>query len=211
MPRKILPQTHLFPYHVVARSNNKERFSIPLDQCWRLFQETLLEANVRFHFQIHAFVLMSNHYHLICSCSKTHPVSKVMEWFQRSVNRKVHHKAGRINHLFGGPFDGTLIKSELYYYNALKYLYQNPVAAGMTNVCQNYKYSTLQKSKIPVSSPSTGIESMVPTSREEFENYINKIFLNETRQVVAKSFKKSEAKFPSRLDKNTCRELNLCI
>lgn len=210
MPRKKLLHTHLFPYHIVARSNNKDQFCLPISEVWKIFNHLLLQTTVKFHFQIHAFILMNNHYHLIGSTSKSTPLPKVMEWLQRSANRTIHRKANRINHLFGGPYNGSLITNEIYYYHALRYLYQNPVKAKITNKVQNYKFSTINKSTIPLVSPITGIESLIPKNFTDFISYLNFQYSNEENNILKKSLTKSQMKFPSRLNAKDKKTLIYC-
>lgn len=173
MPRKQLIITDQFPYHVVARSNNKEWFYIPIAECWRVFEFLLVEVSLRFHFQTHAFVLINNHYHLIGTASEAFPIPKVMEWFQRSANRLINDRAGRINHVFGGPYKGSLITSENYFYHALRYVYQNPVRAGLVDRAESYSFSSLNSAKIPLVWPITGIECLIPKEQPEFLEYLN--------------------------------------
>lgn len=203
MPRQKLIITHEFPYHITARTNNQERFFLPLDYCWRIFCKCLTQASLRFHFQIHAFVLMNNHYHLIATSSQEAPVPKVMEWFQKSVNRRIHFRCGRINHLFGGPYRGSLITSESYYAHALKYVYRNPVTAGITANVQTYRYSSLQDdTAVPLVTPITGIAASVPTKRSDLLSFLNESYLDGEKALIDRCIKKSVFKFPSRLPKS---------
>jgi putative transposase len=52
MPRKKLIYTDQFPYHVTARSNNKEWFYLPISEVWNIFTSKLCEASLKFKFQI---------------------------------------------------------------------------------------------------------------------------------------------------------------
>ena len=67
MPRKKLIRTDLYPYHVYGRANNKEIFYIPLCDVWRLSCELFDKVTKDYGAQVHAFVLMPNHYHLLMS------------------------------------------------------------------------------------------------------------------------------------------------
>lgn len=199
--------THEYPYHLVARSNNKEWFYLSTKECWFIFEDLLQQINQRFHFQTHAFVLMNNHYHLIGSASENYPLCKVMEWLQRAANRIINNKAGRINHLFGGPYKGSLITSEVYYYHALKYLYRNPVRAGMVSLVEDYNFSTLRKTKVPLFAPNSGIDVLVPKDEKDFLLYLNKDYSETAYQTIKFAVSKTEFKLSSRVDKSTKQEL----
>ncbi|MNJ91215.1 Transposase IS200 like protein [compost metagenome] len=143
MPRKPLIYTHEHPYHILARSNNKEWFYLPTSDCWMIFSEGLNLIAEKFGFSTHLFVLMNNHYHLIGTCSERHDLGEVMSWLQKAVSRKINHKTGRINHIFGGPYRACLIKDPHHYANVFKYVARNPVEAKMSDCVSSYPYSTL--------------------------------------------------------------------
>ena len=174
MPRKQLLYTHEFPYHIVARSNNKEWFYLSQESCWKIFVQLLDEVGQRFFFKTHAFVLMRNHYHLVGSADERHPLYKVMEWFQRSATRRINTKARRINHLFGGPYRGSLIASESYYLQGIKYVYQNPVAAGLVTRVEEFPFSTISNigsyPQPKICRPPYGIDTYVKTDPIEIRN-----------------------------------------
>ena len=143
MPRKPLVYTDEFPYHIVARCNNRERFKISIDEVWKIFISELTKLNQLYGLQIHAFVLMSNHYHLIASCSKKYNLGYVMRILQTRTSRSINRLSGRMNHVYGSRYRASLIGDEFYYANALKYVYRNPVVAGLTDSVKDWDYSTV--------------------------------------------------------------------
>ncbi len=145
MPRKPLIYTHEFPYHITARSNNREWFSLTADQCWEVFAENLTKISVRFNFLIHSFVLMNNHYHLIGTCSEKHSLATVMNWFQSAITREINQRAHRINHVFGGRYKACIIQHSKYLFQAYKYNARNPVRAKIINLVEDYQYSSFYK------------------------------------------------------------------
>lgn len=211
MPRKPLRITHEFPYHIVARSNNKDWFYIPIDECWMIFTDALVQACLKFHLQIHAFVLMKNHYHLIATTSEEFPLPRVMEWFQRTVNRRINDKAGRINHLFGGPYKATLIQSEVYYLHAIKYLYRNPVDAKIVQRVEEYDYSSLVNSKLPLVTPITGITSLITKISNNFIYELNIPYTENAMREIKIGMQKREFVFSSRIENALKKELRLRI
>ncbi|MCB0392908.1 MAG: transposase [Bdellovibrionales bacterium] len=198
MPRKKLIYTHEYPYHITARSNNREWFYLPKHECWDVFSDLLTKISIRFHFQIHAFVLMDNHYHMIGTTSKHAPLSMVMEWFQRSANRIINDKAGRTNHLFGGPYKASLITSEVYYYHVLRYVYQNPLVVGLSRSCEEYSFSTLGNNSVPLSTPLTGIAALVPLDRTELLEYLNAQLKQDELNTIRKAIKRTKFQFPKK-------------
>jgi len=142
MPR---PHTILqsdYPYNVGARCINRSWFSLPMDTVWNVMTDQLHFIHNAFDVRVHAFVLMSNHFHLIVRTPQSN-LDQAMRWFMRETSRSLVKAGNRINQTYGGPHFRCILGSNHHYLNAYKYIYHNPVAAG---VCQNvldYPYSTL--------------------------------------------------------------------
>ncbi|MGE3973714.1 MAG: transposase [Bdellovibrionales bacterium] len=171
MPRKKLIYTHEFPYHVSARSNNKEWFYLPKEKVWEIFITELNYISVKYKVLIHAFVLMDNHYHLLLTTYPNCDLGKVLCELQKSVSRKINFYAGRINHVFGGPTKPSLIVTPESYQRVLKYIYRNPVTANLTTHVEHYKYSSLNSDRFGLSSPIGSIARMVP--QEGLNEWLN--------------------------------------
>ena len=71
-------------------------------------------------------------------------LDKAMNYLMREVSKRIAEKSGRINQVFGGPYHWTVIKNNIYYQHAYKYIYRNPVHAGICEKVEDYKYSTLR-------------------------------------------------------------------
>lgn len=202
-----MPISFEFPYHITARTNNKEWFSLSLDECWDIFSSLLQEITIKFHFKTHAFLLMSNHYHLIGTASVEHPLPRVMEWFQRSSSRKICQRANRINHLYGGPYRASLIHSDLYYYHAYKYVLRNPVEANLVERVENYKFNSLHNCLFPIFEPCYGLNCFLPKKKGDVLKWLNEAYSEEAKEQIKKSLQKKEFRFSKRLKKKTSMEL----
>lgn len=143
MPRAPLIRTNQHPFHIVCRSNNREWFYIPLDEFWNILLEVFSRGAVERTLRVHALVLMSNHFHLLAS-SVDGNLDEPMRYLLREVCRQVNKKANRINHVFGGPYKWSLITKTSYYLHCLKYIYRNPVNAGICERVEEYPFSTLK-------------------------------------------------------------------
>ncbi|WP_374076224.1 transposase [Bdellovibrio bacteriovorus] len=195
MPRKPLIYTSEFPYHVTARSNNKEWFYLPISECWRVFTSSLVEIHQRFGFEIHAFVLMSNHYHLLGQCSQDHDLGEVMAWFQKSVSRQINKKAGRINHIFGGAYKASLISHDYHYSHVYKYIARNPVTAGLSETVENYPFSSFNKRISQGCFPpilfSLNWRGCIPKDDENYLAWLNTKFNDDLYLLLKKELKKT--------------------
>jgi REP element-mobilizing transposase RayT len=109
---------------------------------WEIFSEQLFFINRAYKIQIYAFVLMHNHFHLLPS-SPQENLSEAMNWFMREVSRTISRHCGRINQTFGRPHHPSIITTDEYFLNAYRYIYRNPVEAGLVDRPEKYRYSTL--------------------------------------------------------------------
>lgn len=142
MPRKKVLSIAPGPFHIGARCINKEWFNLPMDDVWRIFNEQLYLVNHAFNLQTHCFILMSNHYHWIASTPELN-LSPAVGYFQREVSRQLNREGNRINRTFADRFFRSHIGNYHYYTNCYKYVYQNPLRAGLVERVEDYKYSTL--------------------------------------------------------------------
>lgn len=157
-----------FPYTISARCINKEWFHLDIDHVWDIFCDELLRTTEKFSWQIHSFVLMSNHFHLIATTPEAN-ISECMHSFMGLTSRKLSKSGRRINETFAGRHYKCILNHHNYYLNAYKYNYRNPVAAGLAERVENYKYSTLpmimghQKTRFPLVEDTTYLSDPIGT------------------------------------------------
>jgi putative transposase len=142
MPRKNLIRCNNLPYHVTSRANNKEWFALPLDQVWAISQRCLKEAYEKHKVEVIAFVLMNNHYHLLIRTPDAN-LDLFMYEFNKRLANQLKLSTSQINHVLGGRYKWCLIQSQKYFLNCYRYIYQNPMRAGVVQKCESYPYSTL--------------------------------------------------------------------
>jgi REP element-mobilizing transposase RayT len=186
------------PYHITARSINREWFSIEPIEVWKIMTKHLHFTHLAYNIRIKAFVLMSNHYHLIVQAPEGN-LSDAMRFFMAESGRDLRLHSARINRVFGTRFHRSLITSPHYYLHAYKYLYRNPVEAGMTKSVEDYPFSTLPgllgkaKLDLPICDDANweSFESRVQTLK-----WLNEDIDPLDWQTIAKGLKKSEFKLP---------------
>jgi putative transposase len=169
MPRKNLIRQNLYPYHVTTRTNNKDWFKIPLAHVWDLFLNSLEFAYAKYKVKIHSFVLMSNHYHLLIS-TPNEDIDLFMMHLNREFSRLIESKSGRINHKFSNRYKWTIIGKESYLYNVSRYIYQNPVSAGICKMCIHYPYSSIHMEEFQFSSFQLDPIIKYSEAKEWYEN-----------------------------------------
>ena len=92
----------------------------------RAFLGLVSELPERFGAEVHAFVLMDNHYHLLLRCRRT-DVSETLRWLQTSYSVRFNWAHRRRGHVFQGRFKSALIQDEGRLEEVGRYLHLNPV------------------------------------------------------------------------------------
>lgn len=141
MPRKPFTQTDN-PYHIAVRCINKDWFKAPMSEVWDIMSEKLLKTQLMYHLQVHSFVLMQNHLHMIASAPEMN-LSFAMSYFLRESSRNLLKATDRINCTFNKRYFRSSLNSPHSFPIAYKYVYRNPVEAGICKRVEEYPYSTL--------------------------------------------------------------------
>ncbi len=194
MPRKKLILASDCAYHLVNRSNNKDFFYIPLPETWRLFCEVLERSSGLYRTEIHAFVLMSNHYHLIV----TAPLKNLhlfMRHFQTEVSRKIQKRAGRINHIFGTRYKWSCLWTSSSYALTYKYVMRNPLKAGICSRVEKYPFSSINLA-LPIADRIGDLARQVPKDNDQRLRWLNRPTQSETDDVVRRALRRREFKIP---------------
>ena len=137
-PRFIVPGQ---PQHIIQRGNNRTPiFDSPSDHLY--FRECLLASVARFGCEIHAYVFMHNHVHLLMSSCSAHGISKVMQCVGRRYVRYFNHRHQRTGTLWEGRYRASVIDSERYLFTCSRYIEENPVRAGVVMEPSQYPWSS---------------------------------------------------------------------
>ena len=143
MPRVKRLLQSIYPYHVTLRSINKMNYEINIEKLWNFSSDLLLFCSYAFKIEIHAFVLMNNHYHMLLRTPHAN-LDKFMNYFNRELSREITFRTGRINQKFGARYHSSIIADLSYYHNVYKYIYRNPVESKICTHVESYKYSSLR-------------------------------------------------------------------
>lgn len=127
-------------YHVTSRGN--ERRPIVSSIRDRLaFLHFLAIAAKRFNWSVTAWVLMTNHFHLVIQTYEAN-LSRGMHWLNSAYAGWYNHVHKRSGHLYQGRFKSFLIEKETYLAEVLRYVVLNPVRAKMVERPEDYRWSS---------------------------------------------------------------------
>lgn len=127
-------------WHVTSRGN--EGRAIFLDEADRLrFVSQLARAVERFGWILHAWALMTNHYHLVIETPQC-TLSRGMHWLNGLYAQSFNRRHDRIGHLFQGRPKMILVDSKEYFLEVVRYTVLNPVRAKMVGAAEEYRWSS---------------------------------------------------------------------
>ncbi|MCP3872704.1 MAG: hypothetical protein GY699_06045, partial [Desulfobacteraceae bacterium] len=127
-------------YHVMSRGIDGRDIAASIEDK-QLFISVIEEMADRFETKIHAWVLMSNHYHLLIETPKPN-LSKSMQWFGATFTRRYNVKHRRWGHLFQGRFKSLLIQDDTYLFRLSCYIHQNPLRAKLVTRLAEYPWGS---------------------------------------------------------------------
>ena len=138
LPRLTLPG---YPHHVIQRGNNRQAiFASTAD--YQVLLDLLRDNAQKFGVAIHAYVLMSNHFHLLATPQTADGLPMMMQAVGRSYVRFFNNAQGRTGTLWEGRYRSTLIQTERYLLACMAYIDLNPVRAGMVGAAADYAWSS---------------------------------------------------------------------
>jgi putative transposase len=106
-----------------------------------MFLQLLGMAAKRFHWSVAAYVLMTNHFHLLIETPEAN-LSRGMQWLAGAYAMWFNRRHGRSGHLFQGRFHSFLIDRDEYFAEVLRYVVLNPVRAKLVAHPADYRWSS---------------------------------------------------------------------
>lgn len=146
MPRQLRVEYPGAIYHVMSRGDRKK--DIYLDDVDRQdFLRTLAEACLKTGFQIHAYCLMRNHFHLVIETPNANLVAG-MRWLLSAYTIRLNHRQKLFGHVFSGRYKAVIVDGSGHGYlrTACDYVHLNPVRAKLLKPGQRmleYPWSSL--------------------------------------------------------------------
>lgn len=131
MPRQLRIEYEGAVYHVMSRGDRREDI-VRGDADRELWIETLAEACGKCDWQVHAYCLMSNHFHLVVETPLGNLVSG-MKWLLGTYTVRFNARHRLRGHLFAGRYKSVLLdeSDDSYLRVACDYVHLNPARAGL--------------------------------------------------------------------------------
>lgn len=141
MPRLPRPDLADVPQHVVQRGNDRQPCFYVTDD-YRRYLAGLRESAIRYGCSVHAYVLMTNHVHLLVTPSSAGAVSRMMQWLGRQYVGYINGRYRRTGTLWEGRYKSCLVDTERYLLTCYRYIELNPVRAAMVADPADYAWSS---------------------------------------------------------------------
>lgn len=127
-------------FHIISRGNNREYIlSNPKHKSFLLKQ--IKEYNVVFDFELLAYVIMDNHYHLLIKTNKT-PISEIMFNINNVLSKYLTRELDKKGHVLEKRFTSKLVTTDTYIIWLLRYIHRNPIRAHICNDIDDYRWSS---------------------------------------------------------------------
>lgn len=132
-----------YPHHVIQRGNNRQAiFADDADR--RLFLNLLGEYAHETRVEVHAYVLMENHYHLLLTPPSEAALAPMMQALGRRYVRHFNDTYHRSGTLWDGRYKSTVLQPERYLLACMVYIDLNPVRAGLVAQAGDYPWSSFR-------------------------------------------------------------------
>ncbi len=127
-------------YHIIVRGNQRQ--DIFVDETDRhQYLERLHRYGNKCDFILYAYVLMTNHVHLLIETPKD-PISRIMQMINFTYTQYFNKKYGKVGHLFQGRYKSYLCDKDNYLLSLVRYIHDNPVRAGLVKEAGAYEWSS---------------------------------------------------------------------
>lgn len=137
-PRYFIPN---IPQHVVARGIDRQAVFFQ-DVDYTHYRQALREAAINSQCQVHAYVFMTNHVHLLVTPEQPRSLPLMMQAMGRTYVQRLNARYQRTGTLWEGRYKASLVQSNHYLLACQRYIELNPVRAGVVSAPAEYPYSS---------------------------------------------------------------------
>lgn len=205
------------PQHVIVRGNNRiEIFCAEAD--YHFYLEKLQQACEKHDCTLHAYVLMTNHVHLLITPHDGQSLSKALQMVGRYYVQYFNYCYQRTGTLWEGRYKATLIDSESYLLTCMRYIELNPVRAGMVKHPSVYLWSSYRCNAMgepnEIISPHLEYWRLGKSEQERqaayrrlFRHHVSEESTNAIREATNKAWVLGSDRFKQRIQKQLERRV----
>jgi putative transposase len=213
MPRYVISGQ---PQHVIQRGNNRQNI-ICADKDYRFYLEKLATISVKHECDIHAYVLMTKHVHLLLTPHTRNGIAKMMQSLGRRYVQHFNYRYRRTGTLWIGRYKATLIDTEYHLLTCMRYIELNPVrGANMVDHPSKYPWSSYRCNAL---GPSEGLitqhieysrlgstdEERQSAYRQLFHKHIPEMTFEAIREATNKAWALGSDRFKARIENELTR------
>lgn len=142
---KYVPRPHRLQlpgvnYHIFSRGNEKQKiYRDDMDR--ERFLAMLAKVKREIGFDLYAYVLMPNHYHILIR-TREENLSKIMQLLNSRYSMYFNWKHRRVGHLFQGRYKSLIVQDDRYLLDLVSYIHLNPMRKNMVKDINEFKWSS---------------------------------------------------------------------
>ena len=163
-----------YAQHIVQRGNNRCACFVT-EGDYIAYAHWLTEGAKKYDIAVHAWVMMTNHTHLLLTPSFENTVSLMMQYLGRHYVRRFNHIHNRTGTLWEGRYKSSLVDSDRYVLACYRYIENNPVKANMASSPEKYRWSSYHAN-------ARGVDSAMLTAHPCYEQ------LGKTKQARLRAY-----------------------
>ncbi|WP_416307551.1 transposase [Neptunicella sp. SCSIO 80796] len=212
LPRLNLPN---IPQHVIQRGNNRQACFFT-DDDYVVYLDKLKDYANKYSVKVHAYILMTNHVHLLMTPDTEKGVSQLMQSLGRYYVRYINQTYKRSGTLWEGRYKSTIVDSEQYLLLVSRYIELYPVRANMVRHPAEYPWSSyhgnaLDKDIVLLTSHpaylalSKNLDERKNVYRALFNSHIPELTIKEIRDATNKAWVLGDNRFRQEIQQQTGR------
>jgi putative transposase len=205
------------PQHVIQRGNNRQ-VCFNADEDYAAYAHWLKAYANKYHVQVHAWIFMTNHVHLLVTPIQQNAVSQMMQSLGRCYVRYYNKTYQRSGTLWEGRFKFCVVESAEYLLQCYRYIELNPVRASMVADPSEYHWSSYKSNGLGVYTPlitphneylrlGDSDEARLHQYRQLFKYHLDDNMITEIRDSVNKGLVLGSDKFKDEIEFNLKRRV----
>lgn len=205
------------PQHIIVRGINREAI-FSLEEDYAFYLEKLKYACEKHGCQLHAYVLMTNHVHLLLTPEFETSIGKTIQSVGRYYVQYFNYHYTRTGTLWEGRYKATLIDSENYLLICYRYIELNPVRAQMVEHPSQYPWSSYRCNALGEANPNITAhhlylrlakttEARQKSYRDLFRSKLSGLTLDEIRESTNKAWVLGSSRFKRQIEKSLNRRI----